>query len=122
MVIAVDDESHLYEPLSEVFYVSCKLLYSLKTWKETGMTPFNPPKEEGSKGQVDTNIFCRFASQPGRAGNRMISDISIVLCLGDKMGKACLEMQASHRTSGTGTSCVYSLSQVFKSLTQEKGV
>lgn len=72
VVIAVDDESHLYEPLSEVFYVSCKLLYSLQTWKETGMTRFNPSKEEGSKGQVDTNIFCRFASQPGRAGNRMI--------------------------------------------------
>lgn len=123
VVIAVDDESHVYQPLSEVFYVSCKLLYSLQTWKETGTTPFNPQKEEGSKAQVDmANTFHRFASQPGRAGNRMIR-YKYCVTPGRQNGKRmCLVMQASRRTSGTGTSCVYILSQVFKSLTQEKGV
>lgn len=74
------------------------------------MTPFNPPKEEGSKGRVDmANIFCRFASQPGRAGNRMIRYKYCVMPGRQNGKRVCLEMQASHRTGGTGTSCVYIL-------------
>lgn len=114
VVIAIDDESHFYQPLSEVFYVFCKLLYSLQTWKETGMAPFNPHTEEGSKGQVDlANIFCRFAYQPGRVGNRMIRHKYYVVPGRQNGKRVCLMMQASCRTSGSRyLLCIYSMPSI----------
>lgn len=53
LFIAIDNESHFIQSLSEVSCVFCKLPYSLQPWKETDMKYINSHQEERSKGQTD---------------------------------------------------------------------